>query len=514
MTRQEYTALVDKCKQLSYEYYVLSKPSVSDAQFDALVSEIEQAEAEHPEWTLADSPTQQVGSDLTDNGRRLIAHRTRMLSCQKAQTQEAVTKWITTTEKKLKKVNDLHYVLEWKLDGISCSLVYLDGKLISAATRGDKDKGQDLLSHVQVMPSVPKQITMAGRVEVRGEIVCPKAELSSLGYKDCRTAASALTNQMVPTEEVSRLVFLAWQMDSDYQPFGTETASIDVAQEQGFMTTDRKGCWGEKVLQLLDEFEAKREAYPYPTDGVVIKIDHKPLADSMGCTEHHPKGNIAYKFTAQKAITRVLRIEVNVAESGRRTPVVYLQPVMIMGREVIKASLYSERKMEELGVTEGCTVEVGLSNDVTPKIYRVLYDSNHASEGGLLPTENNLQANPEDATPAAAGDTNTKPNIATDQGAASREARQPILDNNDEPKDIEAKPKPKRRPKKAAEPKPQQLSLFDKELQQEQEEPAVNKLMRGAGYLAAATVAIIIVYQTGLIIPLGLIGLATSGLLR
>ena len=143
-----------------------------------------------------------------------------------------------------------------------------------------------------------------------------------------------------------------------------------------------------------------------------------------------------------------------------------------------------------------------------------LYDSNHATEGGLLPTENNLQANPEDATPAAAGNTNTKTNITNDQGAASREARQPILDNNNEPKDTEAKSKPKRRPKKSAEPKPQQLSLFDKELQQEQEEPAANKLMRGAGYLAAATVAIIIVYQTGLIIPLGLIGLATSGLLR
>ena len=133
----------------------------------------------------------------------------------------------------------------------------------------------------------------------------------------------------------------------------------------------------------------------------------------------------------------------------------------------------------------------------------ILYDSNHATEGGLLPTENNLQAKPEDATPAAAGETNTETNIATDQGAASREARQPIF-----------KPKRTRRPKKAAEPKPQQLSLFDQELQEEQEEPAVNKLMRGAGYLAAASVAIILVWQTGLIIPLGLIGLATSGLLR
>ena len=206
MTQKEYITTVDRAKQLSYEYYVLAQPTVSDAQFDALVSEIEQAESEHPEWTLPDSPTQQVGSDLQDNGRRLVRHRTRMLSCQKAQTQEAVTKWLNSTDKKLWKPGCVHsgvqYVLEWKLDGISCSLVYQDGVLVSAATRGDKDKGQDLLAHVMMMPSVPQQILEMGRVEVRGEIVCPKANLAALGYKDCRTAAAALCNQMVPSQDM------------------------------------------------------------------------------------------------------------------------------------------------------------------------------------------------------------------------------------------------------------------------------------------------------------------------
>ena len=489
MTRQEYTALVDKCKQLSYEYYVMSQPSVSDAQFDALVSEIEQAEAEHPEWTLADSPTQQVGSDLQDNGRRLIAHRTRMLSCQKAQTREAVDKWMKKTTKALGYEPSL--VMEWKYDGISCSLVYQDGTLISAATRGDKDRGQDLLSHVRMMPSVPQQITMAGRVEVRGEIVCPKAELSSLGYKDCRTAASALTNQMVPTSEVSQLAFMAWQMDYQGADSLMEGKSMQACRNLGF-TADYRSCEVADVTRMLDQYEAEREAYLYPTDGVVIKIDGKVSAASLGFTEHHPKGNIAYKFTACKALTKVLRIEVKVAESGRRTPVAYLQPVMIMGREVSKASLYSERKMEELGVTEGCTVEVGLSNDVTPKVYRVVKDNltteiQTSEAANVAPDLKHLcndAAN--DAAPAAAGDTNTKTNITTDQGNASREARKPILE------------------------KPKQLELFE----EEEEESAGRKLMRSAGYLAAATLAIVIVWQTGLIIPLGLIGLGASGLLR
>lgn len=369
MTRRDYVALVDKAKRLSYEYYVLAEPSVSDAQFDALVAEIERAEMEHPEWTLADSPTQQVGSDLQDNGRRLIRHRTRMLSCQKAQTQEAVLKWLRKMEKALGYEPTL--ALEWKYDGISCSLVYQDGWLISAATRGDKDRGQDLLEHVMVMASVPKQIALTGRVEVRGEIVCPKAALPVLSYKDCRTAAAALTNQRAATDEVALLAFVAWQLDCQDNSSLEECKSMDIARELGFVA-DVRTCRPADALGMLDCYGAEREALPYPTDGVVIKIDGKASAATLGCTEHHPNGNIAYKFGAQKAITRVVRIEVSVGRTGRRTPVAFLEPVMIMGREVKQASLYSEKKMAEMGVTEGCTVEVGLSNDVTPKIYGVV----------------------------------------------------------------------------------------------------------------------------------------------
>ena len=487
MTQQEYTAIVNRAKQLSYEYYVLAQPTVSDAQFDALVSEIEQAESEHPEWTLADSPTQMVGSDVQDNGRRLIRHRTRMLSCQKAQTQEAVTKWITATEKKLKKVDDVNYVLEWKLDGISCSLVYQDGVLISAATRGEKGMmGQDLMEHVRLMPSVPKTIYMDGRVEVRGEIVCPKAELAALGYKDCRTAAAALTNQSVPTIEVERLVFLAWQMDSDEQPFGTETAGMYVSDEQGFKTSGFKGCWSKDVLARLDEFEAKREALPYPTDGVVIKIDCKPLAASLGCTEHHPKSNIAYKFGAQKAVTRVVRIEISVGATGKRTPVAYLEPVMIMGREVKQASLYSERKMTELGVTEGCTVEVGLSNDVTPKIYRVI-------EAALARTESGAEEQRQGAGENASGLQGHSPEVQ-DKG--------------------------KKKPAAKKAPAVSSRSLRSKASQgpsarEGMTEPSPSKNVMRMVAIGAAMVCVgVLLMETGLIIPVGVAGLLIGGVLK
>ena len=380
MTQQEYTALVDRCKQLSYEYYVLAQPTVSDAQFDALVSEIEQAEAEHPEWTLADSPTQMVGSDVDPkSGRRLIRHRTRMLSCGKAQSREEAAKWIAKTEKAIAKKfggDGVTYVLEWKYDGISCSLVYQDGQLTEASTRGEGGiMGQDLLAHVACMPSVPQHINTKGRVEVRGEIVCPKSELARMGYKDCRTAAAALCNQMVPSQHMKRLVFLAWQMDVDDEPAATESMSIVTAQVHRFMTEYRQ-CKADGISGMLDEFAAQREALPYPTDGVVIKVDEKLVAASLGGNKHHPNGSVAYKFPVEeKCVTRVVEIEIKIGKTGKRTPRAILVPVTILGREVKSVSLGSENKMKDLGVTEGCMVEVGLSNDVTPKIYRVVEES-------------------------------------------------------------------------------------------------------------------------------------------
>ena len=487
MNYKEYVALVDRAKQLSYEYYVLAAPTASDAQFDALVSEIEQAESEHPEWTLPDSPTQQVGSDLQDNGRRLVRHRTRMLSCQKAQTQEVVTKWLAQTEKKLHGAQV--YALEWKYDGISCSLVYQGGQLISAATRGDKDMGQDLLAHVMRMSSVPQHINMAGRVEVRGEVVCPKAELAALGYKDCRTAAAALTNQVVPTGEVERLVFIAWQMDSDEQQFGTESVSIVSAQQQGFLC-DVKTCDGADVCKALDEYSELRESLPYPTDGVVIKIDNKVVAASMGCTKHHPKGNIAYKFSAQKAVTRVLRIEVSVGATGKRTPVAYLEPVMIMGREVKQASLYSENKMTELGVTEGCLVEVGLSNDVTPKVYRVV-EEGHTESTEI--TENAGYTSPAETADGA-------PHIEAVADGQNRRDNRSSLNNRGNRNNLNNRRNRDGDNGQVANDKPTGQGG--------------HQVLKVIGSMVAMTVALVAIWQTGLLIPLGLIGLATSGIIK
>ena len=390
-SHSEYIGLVNKAKKASYEYYVMSNSSLLDADFDLLVDTIASIEDEHPDWTLPDSPTQKVGSDLSDNGRRRIAHRTPMLSCQKAQTVEAVDKWLVKIRPNIRR--DLgRFLLMWKYDGISCSLVYQDGKLIEASTRGEDGLiGQDILDHVRMMQNVPQQLeatndfmrksnALKGRVEVRGEVVCKKANLKLMRnqYKDCRSAASSLCNMMEPDPDCELLQFCVWDVIADRWNYGPEdNIGLDMAKASGFkdvyyVTNDLEdGYHFGDVLQRYFDAE-KREALEFPTDGVVIRVNHRGDFKDLGATAHHPKGSIAYKFAAAKTVSRVTRIEVTVGKTGRRTPVVHFEPVMILGREVKKASLGSERMLEEMGVKRGDMVEVGLANDVRPTIYRVI----------------------------------------------------------------------------------------------------------------------------------------------
>jgi len=399
-SHSEYIGLVNKAKKASYEYYVMSNSSLLDADFDLLVDTIASIEDEHPDWTLPDSPTQKVGSDLSDNGRRRIAHRTPMLSCQKAQTVEAVDKWLVKIRQNIRR--DLgRFLLMWKYDGISCSLVYQDGKLIEASTRGENGLiGQDILDHVRMMQNVPQQLeatndfmrksnALKGRVEVRGEVVCKKANLKLMRnqYKDCRSAASSLCNMMEPDPDCELLQFCVWDVIADRWNYGPEAnIGLDMAKASGFqdvyyVTNDLEdGYHFGDVLQRYFDAE-KRETLEFPTDGVVIRVNHRGDFKDLGATAHHPHGSIAYKFAPAKTITRCTRIEVTVGKTGKRTPVVHFEPVTIMGRTVRKASVGSEATLQRLGVVMGSTIEVGLANDVRPTVYRVIEDAeNQAPE--------------------------------------------------------------------------------------------------------------------------------------
>lgn len=393
MTQRDYQNAVGVAKFYSHMYYVKSNPVISDAEFDALVAQIEQTESEHPEWTLKDSPTQKVGSDLKE-GRGKVAHRTPMLSCQKAQSVDKVNQWLAKVNPQINQWLG-RYVMMWKYDGISCSLVYQDGQLIEASTRGDGMTGQNILEHVCMMQNVPQQLkpsnerfadfvkknnTLSGRIEVRGEIVCPKENLRMMrgGYKDCRSAASSVCNKDYASMDCELLKLMPWEVIADGWNYGPEfNIGLDIIGQCGFepvyyVCSNLEG--GTDFAPMLESKfnNDKREALKYPTDGVVIRVNHRGDFNSLGFTEHHPKGSIAYKFAAQKVQTVCRRIEVSVGRTGKRTPVAYFDAVTILGREVTQASLYSEKTASELGIKPGDVIEVGLSNDVTPKVYRVV----------------------------------------------------------------------------------------------------------------------------------------------
>lgn len=392
----EYVQLVNTAKFYSYKYYVECNPIITDAEFDALVKSIEEFETEHPEWALPDSPTQKVGSDLSNkNDSVLVCHRTPMLSCQKAQDMGKVNAFLSKTNQK-------EYAVEWKYDGISCSLVYFNGELIEASTRGDGYQGRNILPHVKLMRNVPSKllycgeagvlatdISHSGRIEVRGEIVCPNAALPYLfdnngkKYKDTRTAAASLCNKENADQQCSLLEFCPWEVFLHSKMFygkyeyimQTETDSMLFLNKLGFVSKVEK-VDVSGVTNILDVFEKQRPILPYPVDGVVLKVNDKLEASILGSTRHHPRSNIAYKFPPQTVSTHCTNIEITVGASGRRTPVCHFEPIVINGKTVSKASLGSERCMLEMGVNVGDEIKVGLSNDVTPKVYGVLSSSN------------------------------------------------------------------------------------------------------------------------------------------
>ena len=376
MNEQIYINKVYEAKRYSFEYYVLAKPTVSDSVFDALVDEIEKIESKHPEWIVPFSPTQCVGSDLFINGT--VRHHTPMLSCQKAQDFVKVDKWCRRILNKEK----IAFMIGWKLDGISCSLIYNRGKLVSASTRGNGKVGRNILHHVKCISSVPKNISYPSRVEIRGEIVCLKSSLSSCVnnngecFSDCRTAASSICSTACATENSSRLSFYAFEVFAEGWSDSMFSRLIQMKTYGFHSCLDFSPCASvvssENVFSLLNEFEERRKTLDFPTDGLVIRLDSIQRFIDAGFTNHHPKGSIAYKFAPVKTTAKVESINISIGKTGKRTPVISIFPVVVAGKTIRRISVGSERVLDHLGIEVGDVVVVGLSNDVIPKIYGVV----------------------------------------------------------------------------------------------------------------------------------------------
>jgi DNA ligase (NAD+) len=395
------TELSAELRRHEHLYYVLDSPEITDAQYDALMNELKQLEAAHPELVTPDSPTQRVGGKPAE-GFRKVAHSRPMLSLDNAYSAEELAAWDARC-RELAGPLPVEYVAEYKLDGLSVALRYEPTtggvRLTTGITRGDGQTGEDVTSNIRTIRSVPLRISaekleklrLPQAFEVRGEVVMPEAAFIRLNEEkeqqglalavNPRNAAAGTLRTLEPGIVANRrLVFFAYFLlvNGDYWPQG-QRATLDALAALGFRVNPHHQLVAsvEQMTRFIDDAEAARSALGYEIDGVVLKVDSHATQQRLGSTGRAPRWAIAYKFTARSGITQVNAITVQVGRTGKLTPVAELAPVFIGGTTVSRATLHNADFIERLGLKLGDWVRVERGGDVIPKVVEVLEDADH-----------------------------------------------------------------------------------------------------------------------------------------
>lgn len=399
---QKIEKLRDEIRHHEHLYYVLDKPEISDAQYDALMNELKRLEGEHPELVTPDSPTQRVGGKPAE-GFRKAAHSRPMLSLDNAYSGEELADWDRRVHE-LAGSSPVEYTAELKLDGLSVALIYEpaeDGgaRLTMGLTRGDGQTGEDVTSNIRTIRSVPLSISAAHlkkahlpqAFEVRGEAILPlaafqaaNAEREAQGLEPAvnpRNFAAGTLRTLEPSIVASRkLVFFAYFLlvEGEYFAAG-QTATLEALSSLGFRVNPHRGRVHsvDAMLKFIDEAGTAREKLGYEIDGVVFKVDSHATQQRLGYTGRAPRWAIAYKFTAQSAITKMEDILITVGRSGKLTPTAMLTPVFVGGVTVSRATLHNADFIERKGLLVGDWVKVERGGDVIPKVVEVVEDAEH-----------------------------------------------------------------------------------------------------------------------------------------
>jgi DNA ligase (NAD+) len=383
-------------------YYVLDAPEISDTAYDALMNELKQLEAAHPELLTPDSPTQRVGGKPAE-GFRKVAHSRPMLSLDNVYSAEELAAWEARC-RELAGPLPVEYMAELKMDGLSVALRFeptTDGgsKLTTGITRGDGQTGEDVTSNIRTIRSVPltipaeklKAASLPPAFEVRGEAVMPEAAFLRLNEEreseglapavNPRNAAAGTLRTLEPSIVANRrLDFYAYFLlvEGEYWPQGQRT-TLDTLAALGFRVNAHRKLVAsvDEMTRFIDAAEAARSTLGYEIDGVVFKVDAHSTQQRLGYTGRAPRWAIAYKFTAKSGITQVNAITVQVGRTGKLTPVAELTPVFIGGTTVSRATLHNADFIERLGLKLGDTVKVERGGDVIPKVVEVIEDAEH-----------------------------------------------------------------------------------------------------------------------------------------
>ena len=389
MTPQE--RILQLRKQLhehNHNYYVLSAPTISDFEFDALLRELQELEDAHPEMFDPSSPTQRVGSDIA-KGFKQVAHKYPMLSLGNTYSKSEVADFYERVKRALNE--EFEICCELKFDGSSISLTYRDGKLVQAVTRGDGEKGDDVTANVKTIRSVPLVLKGSGwpaEFEIRGEILMPwkvfeelNAERERAGeplFANPRNAASGTLKLMDPAEVAKRkLDAYLYFMLGEELPAAGHYENLEAAREWGFKISDttRKCRTLDEVFAFIDHFDTARKELPVATDGIVLKVNSLRQQKNLGYTAKSPRWAIAYKFQAERALTRLNEVTYQVGRTGVVTPVANLDAVLLSGTIVKRASLHNADIIEKFDLHIGDMVYVEKGGEIIPKITGVDTDA-------------------------------------------------------------------------------------------------------------------------------------------
>jgi len=395
MNKIEAKERIDKLRKEIEEhnrrYYVLNQPVISDFEYDLLINELDTLEKKFPEFMVERSPTQHVGSDITKEFRQ-YEHKYPMLSLGNTYNYEELRDFDSRIHKSISA--PVEYVCELKFDGASISITYINGIMSTAVTRGDGTKGDDISVNVKTIQSIPTRINSTGIPEefiVRGEILMLRAVFNDLNeerakkglnlFANPRNAASGTLKILDPSIVAARkLDCIFYFLLGENLPFNTHYENLMKAGSWGFNVADSiRICRDiEEVIMFIESWENKRESLPYDTDGVVIKVNSLDQQKELGFTAKSPRWAIAFKYKAEQAITKLLSVSYQVGRTGAVTPVANLEPVLLAGTTVKRASLHNADQIFLLGLHFDDMVFVEKGGEIIPKIVGV--DSSSRNE--------------------------------------------------------------------------------------------------------------------------------------
>lgn len=374
-----------------YEYYVLDKPSVPDAEYDRLMQELLEIEAAFPELKTSDSPSVRVGGNVLDLFEK-VEHRTPMLSLGNAFNEQDLKDFDRRVRQAVG--DDFSYVCELKIDGLAVSLRYENGLFIQGATRGDGTIGEDITANLKTIKSIPLRLRENATLEVRGEAYMPKSSFEALNKAkeergeelaaNPRNAAAGSLRQLDPKIAATRNldVFLYGIGGGNERGADSHSEGLDYLDHLGFKTNkERRKCPTiTDVIEYVNSWVDKRPNLPYEIDGIVIKVDSYEHQERLGTTAKSPRWAIAYKFPAEEVVTTLLDIELSVGRTGVVTPTAILKPVKVAGTTVQRASLHNEDLIREKDIKIGDQVVVKKAGDIIPEVVNVLAEQRTGEE--------------------------------------------------------------------------------------------------------------------------------------